>query len=637
MQTKTMLGIASALGVLTAAAAARAQSAIPCDSVYYTPVAYTYQVGVDEASEYDLDPMAYYSVAASPPPLEYHDNIQHTRKFVANKYTKEARFYFDDGELEYGYDHLEIVSPPAVASHHLTGTIPRGFRAIDYGTLAPGQSLQSRPVNLKFFSDTSVHRSGVKIAGAQVRCQAGGASNNTPTALTSGDSVDGVLLGTGDVVYLSIPGSDIGTTTHATVTLWGNTSGADFDVRIACGRLPASSDYGSALSGSQEQLHISPSTTGSCGSTWYVAVYSYSGAGKFRLHYGGHRAAQDITLRAGFDPSWVCPLVRDTNADGILDAPAIGVSNSPAARLDDARAYLRKASAAIFGATDGQVRINWDIYYVTSIGDGDLPTPPAGRSSLLSDDIWKCGSQPCNLRLASCITGGGQTGGTDKFWIGDWHPHPAPNTRFNTVQDGTSILHEFGHAHLGLVAPAAGSTFDGYAYPLSESWAQVPSSWPGAAPSVSRDFAYASCGHSVMSDGFLRHSVRHYCTAASHLRNPRYQHVSSPYNILSTNGCFLGEGGCAPTTEAFGRNSDEFLRIGGFTNATFSYPFFPSLSSQGHSNAWSETSDWARGIAIGVLLTEPTGSDEPYDYLDFDQPAIYGGFPGQIVEHGWGP
>jgi hypothetical protein len=557
---------------------AAAQSAVPCGTGF-TPAEYRLEIGIDDGSMYPLDPVVGHL------PYRRYDNMQkHTRKLVANKFVEAVSLRFATFETEAGWDRLTIAGAPCSGAscktyHTLSGSPGLADRTVDYAPL--GQSLQSAPLRLSFVSDATVTGKGIDVSSLAVRCMPAGVSNDLAHTLAPGETVDGVLLGGDDIVYVNLPGG-LQPGFHQSVVLWGGDATTDVDLLLACGRRPTATDFdlASRTGKNQEYLEWNDGTRGACTAGWHLGIHSYPGAGKdgkgsFSLLFSRHRASQHLRLRAGFTTT--------SCGDGI---------KPEFAQRAAARAYLASASALIFGATDGQVFVDWELYHATGADNWQ----PLG-------DTWSCGGAPCNVRLAECFSGGQAYPLSDRLWIGaQWHGG-----------DGGTMIHEFGHAHLGL-----GSTGhwphgeDGYWAPLDFPGTILPAGFP----SGRRDFIYNVCGHSAMSNGYLDPTARKYCTSHNHMRNQRYVQVGWETNVLTSNGLLDSEPGASATGYA------EPIGVTGTSNE-----WTPAL----HSTRWSGVSDWQVGMHHGVLWMEPDGSDDPYEFADFDA-AGTPGFPGKVTD-----
>ena len=371
------------LAVAFAPRLAAAQVAVECSGATWTPTEYTLRIGLDGGSQYPLDP-----VVGGLSYRRYDNMIKHTRKFVANKYVNAASFYFSTFDTETNYDKLTISGLCSGTScspfYTLTGTLAAGARDLSYA--GGGQSLTSSPLRLQFVSDVSVTRRGIDLSSTSVRCFGSGISNDLVQTAAPGDTIDGVVLGANDIVYVGLPG---GATPgmHQTVTMWSSDASTDLDLLLACNRRPTVTDFdvASRTTGNAEFVEFSDATR-VCAGTWFLGVHSYptygkDGRGAFHLLYSRHKAAQHIRLTAGFDTA----------------ACADGGFKPEFSQRALARAYLTSASAAIFGATDGQVFVDWDLYNATTADDND----PLGPT-------WMCGGAQCNVRLDECH-GGGQS------------------------------------------------------------------------------------------------------------------------------------------------------------------------------------------------------------------------------------
>ena len=565
---------------------AHAQTPVACNPSTWTRTPYALKIGVDDSSDYPLEP-----VRGGLPYRRYGNQQKHTRKLVANRYVNQVSFAFNTLELENGYDFFKISGAPCSGAscnsyYSLTGAPGLASRDVNYGATT-AESLQSTPVRLDFNSDYSVSAKGVAIPDVAVKCMPGGIGNDLTHTLTAGDTVDGLLLGGDDIVYLSLPG---GSTPgfHQTLAMWAppGTDG-DFDLLVRCGARPTASlyDFASRTNGNDEFVHFSDADR-TCSSNWYVGVHAYNSSGKanrgaFHMLYSKHRTTEHLTWKVGIHP-FAC--------GGELVVADFERQN--------ATAWLHRAAKEIFGASDGQTFIDFELYtnYSADVHDAWSPT-------------WTCGGVACNLRLMPCTyPGGGQSSPlSQQSWLGY-------NVWNNGAMSGGWLLHEFGHSHYGLGddGPGGHSGWDGY-------WGIEPGEGPGAIlpsdyPTAERRVLYNACGHSTMSNGNQAETVHKICTAYSHLRDMRYVRKSNETDVLTTNGKFQWEAGAA--TSAYGSP------IGVPGVATSSTPVT-------HSAGWTDRSDYRVAIENGTLWSEPAGSDDPYDFMSFENAA----FPGRVTVH----
>lgn len=552
-----------------------AQTPYQCSPSVFTRTPYQLKIGVDTGSDYPLDPLV-----GGLAHRRYDNTQRHTRKFVANRWVNQVSFSFTSIDLESGYDRFKIQdvcgSGGCSINHDLTGTPPLTNRDVD---LSPwGRSLQSDPVRLEFTADSSITRKGVAIDSVLVRCSSGVYNDMTHT-LTPGDTVDGVLLGSDDIVYMALPG---GSTPgfHQTLAMWAPGADADFDVLVRCGAPPTAGlyDFASRTTSNQEFIHFSDANR-TCSSQWYVGVHAYPSSGKtnrgfFRMLYSRHRATEHLVYKAAIRP-YSCPdsgiFVTDVYRQLAAD-------------------WLKRSAAEIFGATDGQTFIDFELYtlYDASVTNAWDPS-------------WSCGGTACNVRMMPCTfpSGGQAYGSSDTLWVG-----------WNFWNQGANspgwILHEFGHAHYGLGTYVPGNG-DGY-WSISDSRTQLPSNFPTA----DRNLLYNSCGHSTMSNGYVETTAHKYCTGYNHARNPRYVKQGWETNILTDNGKYSAEAGSSANAYVWP------ISVTGYAQ---------SYTPAEHSSVWSDRSDFRIAIDNGKLWMEPTGTDDPYPFLDFSHPE----FPGRVT------
>src|SRR5205085_8594190 len=145
-------------------------------------------------------------------------------------------------------------------------------------------------------SDYSVTQRGVNLSATKVRC--GTSGNNSVSLLQPGESVDGVLLGSQDVVYFRLP-TGPGSTDVYGVTMRGlGGAGTDFDLIAKCGTtLTASNTEPGGQSGTSHEVLDLPDT---CTSGWLVGVHAWSGSGVFKMHVARRRSSEhDVRLTVG--------------------------------------------------------------------------------------------------------------------------------------------------------------------------------------------------------------------------------------------------------------------------------------------------------------------------------------------------
>ncbi len=551
------------LAMLSAAAATSVASRATADS-HFAPMtcsqlgqlqAYDWKVGIDDTSDVPVDPVG----------RQRYDNQQsHTRYLLTNQNVTWLATSFSSFDTEANFDKLAFggIATPSV----LTGALGTPMSTF-YSRLG---SFQASPLSMQFTSDYSVTHRGFDLSALTVGCS--GSSSSAITSFPPGHGrIDGVLLGKNDVVYTSFTTDS--TDAHYSLAMWSPSTagGQDFDVYAACGRRPSATDYDLVSNagpsrGNSEFIHIDPAIH-PCASTWQVAVLSYgnagaSGQGYFHLLWSKHRPSQDARY-------------------------TVGITNPTAADLATAESYLSDSAKMIFGATNGQVLLTYDIYNV----------PGANQKACRDDASWVCNGAHCNVCMRSAGSGGGGSGWADRIdmpWD-TWHSgHPG------------SFAHEFGHAHLGL-----GDDYVG----ISDSRVQLPTSFPTRPCMVGADCPgvygnqctgvdlfegtsgtctgvfFNSCGHSMMANSYLESD---YCTTFNHFYDARYVQQGYETNVFTW-----------PTDATLAY--DQPLSLAGSAQ---------SYVPRSHSTYWSDKSDYQTGIANGVLLYEPGGSPDPYRFQD---------------------
>ncbi len=328
--------------------------------------------------------------------LQYAHNTDNLSYVVNNGWVQTWQFNVTAFSSESYYDWLgyKKATDPNPSSK-LSGTPSFGY----YGVSNAGG--QTTPIEMEWYADGSYSSSGVTIDGMRACC----AESQTSGTLQfpRHQRVTGNLFGSGDVVYLTFPGNS-DSSIHEALVMWSYASGADFDIYARCGAKPTASDYRSDSTGNFETIHFGG---GACGSSWYVAIKSFSGSGNFNLMWTQHKSTQHRDLRAGFN------------------------FTAGSADLATARTELTNWARAVFGATEGNS-------YIASITLYNN-VPGSGGSS---GQCGQCGGQTCDV----CFWGttntsfGSSTGcsGTIQNTVNaDWTG--------NVFYTYTNMVHEWGH------------------------------------------------------------------------------------------------------------------------------------------------------------------------------------------------
>jgi hypothetical protein len=553
------LSITGALSIVSGAAThAHAQVARYCDGA---TIPYGLKAGIDSGSEYRLDPV---DRAADGHQVRY-DNMQNNRRyFVANQYVKGVELATNNFVLESGYDFLTI------GTEQFSGTAPWSTRQF-YTTY----SFQANPLLINFKTDESVTRTGFVLNSVRPICGTNGYNGDATPSLPAFASVDGVVLGGNDVVHMSFPANFFN---HATIALWvPSAQDADLDILAACGRRPSLADHdlSSRTGGNIEFVHIN----NYCAGAWHVAVHSYNNASKsgratFRLLYSQHYAAQDVKKTVGWKPV-------------STDPAQIAVEQAQIA------GYLSRRAADIFGASDGQVLMSYKLFQV-----------PGGDQTNPWSETWTCGGAACDVRMMPPGGAGGGQGhfASGRMWLG--------NDYWGNEVSAGGFLHEWGHSHLGLGVHDTLSGWDGYAYDspiINKPWFFPRTA--AAGDDEIADTIYDSCGHSVMSNGWLPR-VRTFCQAHNHQRNQRYVQQGNEGNIMMNDGSW--DEASPAGTEAYSLA----ISLDGFAQ---------SYTPVEHSEAWTATSDYGVAYARGIFLYNPsTYTDDTFDFQAF---VGFFGFP----------
>lgn len=344
-------------------------------------------------------------------PSHYPNYTDLRRVIYGNRYVSQIQFRVDSMSIEQDFDYLKVFKHDTF-DYRFQVAAYSGAPSVPFWTTATtlNGSMQKYPAQLRFTSDYSVTGSGAVVGKARATCSAN--DNGVVVSLPEHERVSGILFATNDTVIMRFPVQ----TGHATLALWGdavNPSGNDYDLYVKCGSIPTALDwtYRSYRTGSQEFLHINE---GACpsGSTWYVAVNSYSQKGFFNLMWAQHYASQHRNLDVGL-------------AYRSQDSGSVPASNF--------NTFWRDAARWAFGASEGSIYLENMYNHTTkepTMDDGRCGNPLVGCPWLV--DLPNAGGQ----------TRGSWNGASSpKCWAGDYKC-------IAFVGQSASVLvrlHEWGH------------------------------------------------------------------------------------------------------------------------------------------------------------------------------------------------
>lgn len=266
---------------------------LPADCPSYTEVDWTFNMSNSGTGAWELP--------QDPDTSLYMNNIFNVMQIVGNGWTRQFCMRLDFMDMEYHYDHVSY-------GYEYTGSLTGPIWACNFTNPSdPSETIQEVPPLVLTTTDSSVQMQGFSFGRARV-CHEPGARGPMTTAasMVPQRRYSGLLLGTGDVVYLRVPSgttkTDDNSDTHDTFALWGR-PGADFDLYERCGALPTATawDARGYSSDSQEFLHLSSADCPK-GSERYIAVHSFAGSGWFNIVNHKHYAIEDIdVVTAGAD------------------------------------------------------------------------------------------------------------------------------------------------------------------------------------------------------------------------------------------------------------------------------------------------------------------------------------------------
>jgi hypothetical protein len=259
-----------------------------------TNIPWTYTVGGGTFT-FDLpsDPNCI-SGATNPCP-HYINNLDHRRFFVANSWVGYVGFRLNAFHTEGSFDRVEWGlenNPLLVKSGSGTaGTVLWVNTSASFGSLR---------ALLNFRADSSVTYPGFSFDQLRVCKSRTSIDTAPPATLDLKRRYHGVLLGTGDTVYLKFSATS---RYHYPITLWrdAGSSGTDYDLYTRCGALPTQTQYDTRSFSGDDQEFIDAAD---CTGTLYVAVNAHSaaGPGAFNLVRGIHGPSAHTQLRVGITP-----------------------------------------------------------------------------------------------------------------------------------------------------------------------------------------------------------------------------------------------------------------------------------------------------------------------------------------------
>lgn len=228
----------------------------------------------------------------------YINNIEARRYLWANQHVSRVNFNLASFSTEATFDRLEMFPTISGGTFLSLSGAQSGWKTV---TVAANQSLQTSPIDVRFVTDVSVTRPGFNI-NAVTACSNGTSAASSGIRGRVGQKELGMLLAKDDVVYIGFPAPP--TTQRVNLTLNGP-AGTDFDVYVRCNALPTpTAFYQRAFSAdSKEFLSFVPEAACSSTSigTYWVAINSFGGAGRFDLRWSTANAADIRTIKVGVD------------------------------------------------------------------------------------------------------------------------------------------------------------------------------------------------------------------------------------------------------------------------------------------------------------------------------------------------
>lgn len=553
----------TAMATLALSGVAEAQKA--CNATTsFQPQSYRWKVGVDTGSDIQLYPdiggLGY---------RRYDNRQKHSRYVFANARVSYLGLKFASFDTETNFDTLTgQTNHPAAGNLSLTGSVAGPFSRY----LASGNgSFQYDPARLEFSSDYSVTRKGFDISAAEVLCN--GAVDNRVFQLPLFRRAEVLLLGAGDFVELTVPGST-DTSLRYSVALWNEQfngangpTGEDIDIQIACGATPTSSTpLRSTKTGNQEYVEWRVSDV-PCASEYHVKVLQYGGNNTYaHVVASKHKEVEHKTFRVGF-----------RNA-------------GDATRRANALTLLRRTAAAMYGASSGQAHHDFDMYEITSTG---------------GCKTWSCGGSACEVCIDGDYCGGGSDGTDLAFGYCE-----------GEIFSGEShwrLAHELGHLRYHL-----SDFYDGWNTANQIYW-----SIPASHDTADASFTYAlynGCGHSMMANSYLQ---KHFCTGFDHFYNQRFVREGAETQVLPA------WSGSADQWNESGSDAVNRYRnpLGGVLYDYVSTQ--PQHSTYYHEKNWGNgaSSDYGNAIAQGKWTYDPPGSPDPYGYDSFGDRTDLPSFP----------
>lgn len=269
----------------------------PCDTGMDT-VGYRYIGHNDTSAKWGLD-----LAENAYDPGTYLPDVSVTRWFYTNNWVQWFDFWVPYFDSETGYDYLHY-GQPYIAEYGITGGQDNA-NFWYFVRLSTSASFQAVPAYFYWHSDATNQLSGFNIDGVRV-CSGSSPDNNT-TFLPEFTRNTGVLLGTGDVIYFQVAGTQ--GPDHYTFALWGDypndyDNNLDFDLYARCGAPPTPTawDFRGYSSDTNEFIHANNDS--SCSAGWWLAVNSYNGAGMFNLEVMEHYVSDHVTTATATILDW---------------------------------------------------------------------------------------------------------------------------------------------------------------------------------------------------------------------------------------------------------------------------------------------------------------------------------------------
>jgi hypothetical protein len=385
----------------------------------------------------------------------YVNNTDYSWTLMMNPNVHTVELHTPGFNTESGFDFLRLTyNTGGSSTTDFTGI--QGAGSSQY--ITAGAATSEKTIDFRWHSDVSIYGTPARFDTASFECAGSNSAINTITVSNQGMS-EGLLLGTGDVIYAAVsqPANE---PLLISVNALATTAVADFDLFVSpTTSLPTLSNYAWKSSSSSVDEFLTIPSTGSA-RTIFMSVYAFTGGGHFSLH----------VMNQGVSPATKHLIVCTSGF-------ALNTGSSTYPVLVQ---MLQNTSLHMLAASHGNLWISgYDIYQVPA-------SPVTCASATVPAADYCTSNSACQICMNSAsdidgCTPGQSCGGVSRIaniGCGQY----ADSTPLHIKYLGWTWNHELGHSQLGF----ADEYYDG-----------------------------PFCGHSIMGG----RNSNFYCDASDHCRD----------------------------------------------------------------------------------------------------------------------